>query len=123
MGIKSFFSELKRRNIYKVAVAYGITGWIIIQIATSVFPALEFPQWTTQFVIILVLIGFPISLVFAWAFEITPEGIKRTRKVPPQDSITQNTGKKLNYWIIGLLSVALLLVLAERIWFAGKYSI
>jgi len=122
MGLKSFFSELKRRNIYKVAAAYAITGWIIIQIATSVFPALEFPQWTTQFVIIITLIGFPIALVFAWAFEITPEGLKRTQEVPIEESMTHHTGKKLNYWIIGLLSVALILVLAERIWFAGTYS-
>jgi TolB-like protein len=122
MNFKSFFKELKRRNIYKVAVTYAITGWVIMEIATSVFPALEFPEWTTQFVIILVLIGFPFALVFAWAFEITPEGIKRTREVPVEDSITHQTGRKLNYWIIGLLGLALVLVLSERIWWAGTYN-
>jgi hypothetical protein len=61
-GIRQFFRELKRRNIYKVAVTYALTGWIIIQIAAKVFPMLEFPRWTSQFVIILVLIGLPIAL-------------------------------------------------------------
>jgi len=122
MGFKSIFRELKRRNIYKVAVTYAITGWIILQISTSVFPALEFPEWTTQFVIILVLIGFPVALVFAWAFEITPEGLKRTREVPAAESIAHQTGKQLNYWIIGLLSLAFVLLLAERIWWAGSYQ-
>lgn len=122
MSFKPFFKELRRRNIYKVAVTYAITGWIVMQIATSVFPALEFPQWTTQFVIILVLIGFPIALVFAWAFEITPDGLKRTSKVAVEDSLSHQTGRKLNYWIIGLLSLAVVLLLAERIWLAGTYD-
>lgn len=122
MDPKSLFRELRRRNIYKVAVTYAIVGWIVIQVATSVFPALEFPEWTTQFVIILVMIGLPISLVFAWAFEITPGGIQRTAEVAPENSIAHQTGKKLNYWIIGLLVGALVVVLAERIWLAGSYS-
>lgn len=117
MGLKSFFSELKRRNIYKVAVTYGITGWIIIQIATSVFPALEFPEWTTQFVIILTLIGFPISMILTWAFEITAEGVRRTPDVDKAKSIARQTGKKLNYWIIGALAAALLFVGIQQFWF------
>jgi hypothetical protein len=74
----SFFSELKRRNVYKVAVAYAIVGWLLVQIATQVFPFLEIPNWVVRLVIALVVIGFPIALVLAWAFEATPEGIKRT---------------------------------------------
>lgn len=74
----SFFTELKRRNVYKVAVAYAVVGWVIAQIATQIFPFLEIPNWIVRLVIVLIAIGFPIALVIAWAFELTPEGIKRT---------------------------------------------
>src|SRR5437762_11954172 len=77
----SFFSELKRRNVYKVAVAYAIVGWLLVQVATQVFPFLEIPNWVVRLVIALVMIGFPIALVIAWAFELTPEGLKRTEDV------------------------------------------
>src|SRR6201993_1042177 len=76
--IDNFFAELKRRNVYKVAVAYAIVGWLLIQIATQVFPFLEIPNWVVRLVIVLVAAGFPIALVVAWAFEITPQGIERT---------------------------------------------
>ena len=76
--MKNFFAELKRRNVYKVAVAYAIVGWLLIQIATQVFPFLEIPHWVVRLVIALVAIGFPIALIIAWAFELTPQGIKRT---------------------------------------------
>jgi TolB-like protein/Tfp pilus assembly protein PilF len=78
MNVSSFFAELKRRNVYKVAVAYAIVGWLLVQIATQVFPFLEIPTWIVRLVIVLVAAGFPIALVIAWAFELTPEGIKRT---------------------------------------------
>src|SRR2546426_2757862 len=78
MNPKTFFGELKRRNVYKVAVAYAIVGWLVVQIATQVFPFLEIPNWVVRLVIVVVAIGFPIALVIAWAFEATPEGIKRT---------------------------------------------
>src|SRR5438105_13016233 len=74
----NFFGELKRRNVYKVAVAYAIVGWLLVQIATQVFPFLQIPNWVVRLVIALVAIGFPIALIIAWAFELTPEGIKRT---------------------------------------------
>src|SRR5437660_5729894 len=77
----SFFSELKRRNVYKVAVAYAVVGWVIAQIATQIFPFLEIPNWVVRLIIVLIAIGFPIALVIAWAFEATPEGIKRTKDV------------------------------------------
>src|SRR3954465_14882609 len=79
----NFFSELKRRNVYKVAVAYAIVGWLLVQVATQVFPFLEIPTWVVRLVIVLVAAGFPIALVVAWAFERTPEGIKRTEDVDP----------------------------------------
>jgi TolB-like protein/tetratricopeptide (TPR) repeat protein len=78
MNPGSFFSELRRRNVYKVAVAYAVIGWLLIQIATQTFPFLEIPNWAIRLVIMLVVIGFPISLLLAWAFELTPQGIKRT---------------------------------------------
>ena len=77
----SFFAELKRRNVYKVAVAYGVVGWVIAQIATQIFPFLEIPNWVVRLVIVLIAIGFPIALMIAWAFEATPDGIKRTEDV------------------------------------------
>jgi hypothetical protein len=77
----NFFAELKRRNVYKVAVAYAIVGWLLVQIATQVFPFLEIPNWVVRLVIASVAIGFPIALVIAWAFELTPEGLKRTEDV------------------------------------------
>src|SRR6059036_2297749 len=78
MDSQQFFAEVKRRNVYKVAVAYAIVGWLVVQIATQVFPFLEIPNWAIRLIILLVAIGFPIALVIAWAFESTPEGIKRT---------------------------------------------
>src|SRR5881392_4476183 len=78
MNPKGFFGELKRRNVYKVAVAYAIVGWLLVQIATQVFPFLEIPTWVVRLVIALVAIGFPVALMIAWAFELTPQGIKRT---------------------------------------------
>ncbi len=78
MNPMSFFGELKRRNVYKVAVTYAVVGWVIAQIATQIFPFLEIPNWIVRLVIVLIAIGFPIALVIAWAFEATPEGIKRT---------------------------------------------
>ncbi len=74
----SFFAELKRRNVYKVAIAYAVVGWLLIQVATQVFPFFEIPNWVVRLVVLLILLGFPIALVIAWAFELTPEGLKRT---------------------------------------------
>src|SRR3954469_7706107 len=83
MNAGNFFAELKRRNVYKVAVAYAVVGWVTAQIATQIFPFLEIPTWIIRLVIVLIAIGFPIALVIAWAFEATPEGIKRTEDVDP----------------------------------------
>src|SRR5258707_13866014 len=74
----NFFAELRRRNVYKVAIAYAVVAWLLMQIATQVFPFLEIPNWAIRLVIMLIIIGFPIALVIAWAFEATLEGIKRT---------------------------------------------
>ncbi len=106
MNPRNFFAELKRRNVYKVAIAYAIVGWLLIQVATSTFPVLEIPNWAIKLVIALVLLGFPIALILAWAFELTPEGIKRAEDVTPNESITHRTGRKLMVAVLVLLTVA-----------------
>jgi TolB-like protein len=78
VNLRNFFAELRRRNVYKVAIAYAVIAWLLMQIATQVFPFLEIPNWAIRLVIMLIVIGFPIALVIAWAFELTPEGLKRT---------------------------------------------
>ena len=78
MNPKGFFAEVKRRNVYKVAVAYAVVGWLLVQVATQVFPFLDIPTWAIRLVILLTALGFPVALIIAWAFELTPEGIKRT---------------------------------------------
>src|SRR6058998_2812998 len=95
MKIDNFFSELKRRNVYKVAVAYAIVGWLLVQVATQVFPFLEIPNWVVRLVIALVAIGFPIALVIAWAFELTPQGLKRTEDV----DLAAQSRRKSYTWI------------------------
>jgi len=102
----SFFSELKRRNVYKVAVAYAVVGWLVIQIGSIVLPTFHAPEWVAQTLIVIVLLGFPIALVLAWAFELTPEGIKRTEDVAPNESITFRTGRKLVGITIALALIA-----------------
>ncbi|HXP33983.1 MAG TPA: hypothetical protein VN827_00385, partial [Chthoniobacterales bacterium] len=110
----SFFAELKRRNVYKVAVAYAVVAWLLVQIATQVFPFLEIPNWIVRLVIALVVIGFPIALVLAWAFELTPEGIVRTEDVDPEKSIRKSTGRKLDFAIIGVLLVVIAMLIYQR---------
>ncbi len=104
MNSGNFFSELKRRNVYKVAVAYAVVSWLLIQIATQVFPFFEIPNWTVRLVVLVLIVGFPIALFLAWAFEITPEGIKRAEDVSPSESITGHTGRKL-VWLTVILAV------------------
>src|SRR5436189_1773545 len=116
MNPKGFFGELKRRNVYKVAVAYAIVGWLLVQIATQVFPFLEIPNWVVRLVIALVTIGFPIALVIAWAFEATPEGIKRTEVA---DAVPAVAGPKKHAWIyVVLVGAAISVVL----FFLGRYT-
>ena len=112
----NFFTELKRRNVYKVAVAYAVVGWVIAQIATQIFPFLEIPNWIVRLVIVLIAIGFPIALVIAWAFEATPEGIKRTEVA---DIMPAATGQKKHAWIYVAIVGA---VLSIGLFFLGRYG-
>ena len=111
MNYQNFFAELKRRNVYKVAAAYAVVSWLLIQIATQVFPFFEIPNWTVRLVIIVLIIGLPIALILSWAFEITPEGIKRESEVAPGQSITPQTGRRMvGLTIIAAIIAASLLV-------------
>ncbi len=103
----SVWGELKRRNVVRVAVAYAIAAWLLIEITATTFPILKLPDWSVTLVTVLVLIGFPLALILAWAFELTPEGIKKEKDVDRSESITHITGRKLDYLIIGVLMVAL----------------
>jgi adenylate cyclase len=81
MTSKNFFTELKRRNVYKVAVAYAVIAWLIIQAASILLPTFDAPSWAMKVIVLLLVLGFPVALVFSWAFEITPEGIIRETEV------------------------------------------
>jgi TolB-like protein/Tfp pilus assembly protein PilF len=115
MKIDNFFAELKRRNVYKVAVAYAIVGWLLVQIATQVFPFLEIPNWVIRLVIALVAIGFPIALVIAWAFELTPQGLKRTEDVDLAEAARQ---PRKHAWIFVVIVAA---AFSIGLFFIGRY--
>ena len=91
----SIFAELKRRNVYKVAVVYAVVSWLLIQIATQVFPFFEIPSWAVRLVVLLLILGFPVVLILSWAFELTPEGIKRESEMDPSKSIAPRTGRRI----------------------------
>jgi TolB-like protein/Tfp pilus assembly protein PilF len=95
MDWRKFLGELQRRNVYRVAVTYTVVSWVLIQIATQVFPFFDIPAWAVRVVILLLALGFPVALILAWAFELTPEGFKRTEEVPLHKSIRRHTGRKL----------------------------
>ncbi len=103
----SFFGELKRRNVIRVAIAYAVIGWVLAQIAEFAFENFGAPDWVLKSVVVILLLGLPIAIVFAWAFEMTPEGVKREKEVDRSESITPQTGKKLDRVIIAVLVVAL----------------
>src|SRR5438105_6153976 len=102
----NFFAELKRRNVYKVAVAYSVVGWLVIQVTATIVPALHLPDGLTTAVVVLILVGFPVALVIAWAFEMTPEGMKRTENLSPDEVIPQWSKKKFAALIIGVAAIA-----------------
>ena len=103
----SLFNELKRRNVFKVAAAYIIVGWLIMQVGDTLGPALLLPGWINSALAFFLILGFPLALFFAWAFEMTPEGIKKEKEVDRSESITHVTSQKLNYTIMILMALAL----------------
>jgi hypothetical protein len=103
----SIFNELKRRNVFKVAAAYIIVAWLLLQVSDTLVPALHLPEWFHTGVAFVLILGFPVALIFAWAFELTPEGLKKEKNVDRSESITHITSRKLDFLIIGVLVVAL----------------
>ena len=101
-----FFSELKRRNVYKVAVAYGVVAWLLIQAASILFPTFEAPPWVMKVVVVIIAIGFPIALIVAWAFEMTPEGMKRTEDISPDEKIPQWSRRKFAALVVSVALMA-----------------
>src|SRR5436190_3803517 len=95
MNPHNFFAELKRRNVYKVAVAYAVVAWLLIQAASIFLPAFDAPPWVMKTFIMVIIFGFPVALVLSWAFEITPEGIKLESEIAPNESIKRQTGRKI----------------------------
>jgi len=116
--MSSFISELKRRNVIRVALLYGVVAWVLIQVVDIVMPRLGIPDWGVTFVIVILGVGFPVALIFAWAFELTPEGLKRTRDVDPDESITPVTGQKINHLVIGVLAVSVVYLLIDKFFLA-----
>jgi adenylate cyclase len=112
----NFFSELKRRNVYKVAVAYIVGGWALSEGISQVFPVFDVPNWVIRLIVVLIIIGFPVAVVFAWAFELTPEGIKRTEVA---DAMPPTTGYKKHAWIYVVVIGA---ILSITLFFLGRYS-
>jgi hypothetical protein len=83
LNLGEFFTELRRRNVYKVAIVYAVVAWVLMQIASQIFPFFDIPNWAVRLVVLILILGFPVALVLAWAFELTPEGIKRTDQIEP----------------------------------------
>jgi TolB-like protein/Tfp pilus assembly protein PilF len=110
----SFFEELKRRNVVRVGLAYAVIGWVLAQIAEFAFENFGAPEWVLKSFVVALLLGLPIALILAWAFEMTADGIKRERDVEREQSITQQTGRKLNRLISVVLAVAVIVLVAER---------
>ncbi|MCZ6813051.1 MAG: hypothetical protein O7F14_03245 [Alphaproteobacteria bacterium] len=114
-----FFQELKRRNVFRVAAVYGVVGWLLVEVASVIFPTFNAPEWVMQVFTSLMILGFPVALVFAWAFEITPEGIKLEKDVDRGRSITHVTGRKLDFTVIAILAAIIVWFAADKFFLSG----
>ena len=117
----SVWGELRRRNVFKVAVAYAIVGWLLVEVASVVLPTFNAPEWIMQAFTFLVIVGFPLALILAWAYELTPEGMKKEKEVDRSQSITRQTSRKLDFIIIGVMAVAIAYFLVDKfVWVDEK---
>ena len=116
MNPKGFLGELKRRNVYKVGIAYAVVGWLLTQVATQVFPFFEIPNWGIRLVVLIIAIGFPIALIIAWAFELTPEGLKRT-EIADAEHLPERSRRRA--WIYVVIVAA---ALSIALFFLGRYT-
>ncbi len=116
----SFFEELKRRNVIRVAIAYGVVAWFMLQLADVVLENIAAPAWVMQTLMLVMGIGFPLVVIFAWAFEMTPEGIKKEKNVDRSQSVTKQTGRKLDRMIIGLMAVVITFLVVDRFFLGNE---
>src|SRR5438046_3319297 len=112
---RNFFAELKRRSVYKVAIAYGVVAWLLMQVASQIFPFFEIPNWAVRLVVLLLIIGFPVAMILAWAFELTPEGLKRTESA---DELPTKSARS-RAWIY---VVAIAGAISLSLFFLGRYT-
>jgi TolB-like protein len=113
--MQSFISELRRRNVLRVAAFYAAAGWLLVQVATQVFPFFDIANWVVRVVVVAIALGFPAALALAWFYELTPQGLKLESEITPAESITRQTGRKLDRWIIVVLGLAVVLLLADKL--------
>jgi TolB-like protein/cytochrome c-type biogenesis protein CcmH/NrfG len=113
--LNSFLGELRRRNVFRVGVAYAVAAWLLLQVADIVLEAIEAPGWAMKALLLLLVLGWPLALVFAWVFELTPQGLKRESEIDRSSSIAQQTGHRLNYLIIGVLVLAVGFLLYDKL--------
>ena len=110
----SFFEELRRRNVFRVGIAYAVTSWLLIQVADILFESIGTPPWVMQAMFVILMAGLVIALIFAWAFEMTPEGVKKEKDVDRSKSVTSQTGRKLDRTIIVFLALSLGYFVADK---------
>ena len=113
--MRDFIAELKRRNVVRIALLYGVSAWVLLQVGDVLVGLLGLPDWTLRLIGLLLLLGFPLAVIFAWVYELTPEGLKRERDVDRSHSITVETGRRLNVVIVGLLAAAVTLLALQQI--------
>ncbi len=111
----SLFAELKRRNVFRAAAFYAASAWLLVQIATQVFPVFSIPDWVVRAIVLAATIGFPFAMLFSWFYEWTPQGIQRESEVAPNESVTRQTGRRLDRWIIATLLLAVVLLLTDKL--------
>ena len=121
-GYQRFFAELKRRRVFRVMAVYGAVGFVIIQIAELIVPALLLPEWTYRFITLLLLLGFPIAVILAWAFELTPSGVKRTEEASPGELTQIIEAPASKRWPAGILALAGVSALVAGAWYVGRQS-
>ena len=111
----NFFTELKRRNVLRAAAFYAASTWLLVQVTTQVFPFFHIAEWVVRWIVVASIIGFPFAMLFSWVYEWTPQGLQRESEIASNESITRQSGKKLDRWIIAILALAVVLLLADKL--------
>jgi TolB-like protein/tetratricopeptide (TPR) repeat protein len=114
MNPRNFFAELKRRNVFRAAALYAAGAWLLVEVATQVFPLFHVAERVTRRIVVAASVGFPFAMLFSWFYEWTPQGLQLESEIPPNESITRQTGRKLDKWIIAVLLMAVVLLLADQ---------